>query len=337
MLFPNTYDILNKRIFTHNQAELVPIRYEDRLLIMKWRNEQMYHLRQSQPLDQDNQDKYFKETVSKLFKKINPEQLLFSYLENSELVGYGGLVHIDWEKRKAEVSFIMNTELEKDYFDHHWSNYLHLIERVAFDDLLFNSIHTYAYDLRPHLYKTLENNGYRIVTHLKDEITIQNQLKDVLIHQKNNPITIRNAKKSDFQTLFQWSNDPITRINSYNIEPITFENHTVWYQKQLDSDTATVYILMNRNSPFGVVRFEKNHDHSVIGITTAPKSRGKGLSATMLNIACRTYRSISIKPIYAYIKEENIASIKSFQRSKFIFEKKIEQKRIPSVLYIRRE
>jgi hypothetical protein len=52
----------------------------------------------------------------KLFEQQQPSQLLFSFLENDKCIGYGGLVHINWIDSNAEISFIMNTQLEKDRF-----------------------------------------------------------------------------------------------------------------------------------------------------------------------------------------------------------------------------
>ncbi len=42
----NTYKSLNKQTFSKGEYSIVPIRFEDRYDIMKWRNEQVYHLRQ---------------------------------------------------------------------------------------------------------------------------------------------------------------------------------------------------------------------------------------------------------------------------------------------------
>ena len=39
----NSYKVLNKQIFISDKYSLVPIRFEDRYNIMKWRNEQIYH------------------------------------------------------------------------------------------------------------------------------------------------------------------------------------------------------------------------------------------------------------------------------------------------------
>ena len=120
----NSYKILNKQVYSQGEYSLVPIRIEDRFEIMKWRNEQIYHLRQAEPLTVEMQNNYFENVVSKLFAQEKPSQLLFSYLENDKCIGYGGLVHINWLDKNAEISFIMDTSLEEREFSKHWSIYL---------------------------------------------------------------------------------------------------------------------------------------------------------------------------------------------------------------------
>lgn len=102
-------------------------------------------------------------------------------------VGYGGLVHINWLDKNAEVSFIMQTSLEKEHFSTIWSTYLTLIERVAFKDLELHKLYTYAFDLRPHLYEVLEKNDYFLDARLKDHCFFEGKAKDVVIHSKINP------------------------------------------------------------------------------------------------------------------------------------------------------
>lgn len=180
----NTYKILTKQVFTSGDYSLVPIRYEDRYTIMQWRNEQIYHLRQSEPLTKDKQDWYFENVVKKLFDKESPDQILFSFLNDNECIGYGGLVHINWLDRNAEISFIMNTDLEKDNFQVNWSIFLNLIEDAAFNDLQLHKVFVYAFDLRPHLYTMLEANNYFEDARLKEHCFFQGMAKDVVIHAK---------------------------------------------------------------------------------------------------------------------------------------------------------
>ena len=153
---------------------------------MKWRNEQIYHLRQAKPLTKEDQENYFNTIVSKLFDETSPKQLLFSFLEKDVCIGYGGLVHINWIDKHAEISFIMDTVLEKNSFRQIWINYLNLIENVAFKELNIRKIYTYAYDLRPHLYPVFEESGFVKEAELIDHKLIDNKYINVIIHSKIN-------------------------------------------------------------------------------------------------------------------------------------------------------
>jgi len=177
---------LKKQTYTLKEFQIVPIRDQDRYDIMQWRNEQLYHLRQSKPLDIETQDNYFNTVIANIFEKENPDQILFSYLENEKCIGYGGLVHINWVDKNAEISFLMNTILEIKSFDIHWNLFLTLIEKVAFDDLNFHKVFTYAFDLRPNLYKVLKDKNYILEARLKEHAIFNNNYIDVLIHSKIN-------------------------------------------------------------------------------------------------------------------------------------------------------
>jgi RimJ/RimL family protein N-acetyltransferase len=180
------YLALNNQVIKQEDFSLVPIRFEDRYQIMKWRNEQMYHLRQEKPLTTESQDLYFKDVVSKQFNQKYPNQILFSYLNGIKCIGYGGLVHINWEDKNAEVSFIMNTELESTEFKKHWNIFLTMINKVAVNDLCLIKTYTYAFDLRPRLYSTLEDAGYILEAKLKKHKKIDDKFIDILIHSKIN-------------------------------------------------------------------------------------------------------------------------------------------------------
>lgn len=181
-----TYRVLERNVIYHGDFKLVPIRYEDRYDIMQWRNEQVYHLRQKGLLTKEEQDDYFKNVVAGLFDQEEPNQILFSFMKGEECIGYGGLVHINWMDKNAEISFIMDTVLEKDHFDEYWQIYLKLIEEVAFDQIDLHRIFTYAFDLRPHMYVSFEQAGFVQEARLKDHILYQGEFVDVVIHGKIN-------------------------------------------------------------------------------------------------------------------------------------------------------
>lgn len=180
------YRVLSRNEYGSGPCRLLPIRMEDRFPIMRWRNEQIYHLRQNSPITEAQQDQYFSTVVAGLFEQERPGQILFSYLREEICIGYGGLVHINWDNRNAELSFIMDTALEKEEFASHWSTYLSLIEEVAFRDLALHKVFVYAFDLRPHLYKVLEANGYFLDARLREHCFFDEKFLDVVIHAKIN-------------------------------------------------------------------------------------------------------------------------------------------------------
>lgn len=182
----NYYKVLNNQIHTIGDYSIEPIRYQDRFEIMKWRNEQIYHLRQKEFLTKESQEKYFTEVISNLFKTEHPDQLLFSFLKNKKCIGYGGLVKINLLDKNAEISFLMNTKLEKNHFEEYWLLFLQLIEQVGFSEIFLNKIYTYAFDLRPQLYPILLKANYSEEARLKEHCLFEEKFIDVLIHSKFN-------------------------------------------------------------------------------------------------------------------------------------------------------
>ncbi|MBX2931835.1 MAG: GNAT family N-acetyltransferase [Chitinophagaceae bacterium] len=182
------YLCLQKNEFQFKSYKLVPIRDEDKYVIMQWRNEQIDILRQKQLLTKEHQENYFSTVVTNLFKQEKPQQILFSFLENDTLIAYGGLVHIDWESKNAEISFLLSTELNNqiNIFKHKWDIYLKMLTGIAFNELEFHKIYTYAYDIRDYYFEVMYKQNFFKEAHLKEHILINNRLVDILILSKMN-------------------------------------------------------------------------------------------------------------------------------------------------------
>ena len=180
------YKCISQSVFSTENFHIEPIRDSDKYEIMTIRNEQLYHLRQEKLLTLEDQDTYFNTVVKNLFEVDFPSQILFSFFKDNRFIGYGGLVHINWKDKNAEISFVMKTELEKEFLKENWSSFLKLIENIAFQELDLHKVSTYAFDVRPHLYEIFEQNGYKKEAVLKEHIVIENQYVDVVIHAKLN-------------------------------------------------------------------------------------------------------------------------------------------------------
>jgi RimJ/RimL family protein N-acetyltransferase len=179
-----TYKVLNNQTFSDGNRSIVPIRMEDRHVIREWRNEQMFHLRQNKLLSQEDQDNYFNTTVKDLFSQEQPNQILFSYIENDECIGYGGLVHINWVDKHAEISFLTKTDIKAKDYETSMVNFMSLIDEVAFKELSFHKLFTYAFNVRPEIYEILEKSGFSKEATLKEHCNFNGDFIDVLIHSK---------------------------------------------------------------------------------------------------------------------------------------------------------
>jgi len=312
------YKCLNKQIFANGKYALVPIRFEDRYDIMKWRNEQIYHLRQAKPLTQEDQDTYFENVVAKLFDQEKPNQILFSFLEDGVCIGYGGLVHINWIDKNAEVSFVMNTQLEENQFIELWVEYLMILKQISFKILDFRKIYTYAFDLRPTLYKALAISGFKEEGRLINHINFNQTYIDVLIYSLINPLHTlfyRNANSLDMHLLFKWANDSDVRANAFNSEKISLEIHKLWLTKKLQQNECKILIFTNiQNIEIGQVRIELKNNYWLIDYSVDKSFRGLGIGRLMIKHLVENHCNYKFK---ALVKNFNIGSKKVFESLNF--------------------
>lgn len=177
------YKVLKNQSFISDDYKIVSIRSKDKYNIMNWRNEQLFILRQNSPITKEEQDLYFQK-IKDQTRNINPQQILFSYFKNDVLIGYGGIVHISWEDKRGEVSFLLETSRNKNItqFKKEYKIFLDLIKKVAFGELQFIKLTTEAFDLRPYLIETLEENDFILEGRLKSHIYIKGEFVDSLLH-----------------------------------------------------------------------------------------------------------------------------------------------------------
>lgn len=180
----NSYIVLTQNTFALNDYSLVPLREIDIFEIKKWRNEQLDVMRQKTLLTDEDQKNYYNTQVSQSFTEKTPKIILFSFLEKNMCIGYGGLTNIDWESKRIELSFVMDTERahNKELYRKDFSHFIRLIKKVVFDDLRFNRIFTETYDIRSQHISILEENGFVLEGRLKQHIWINHRFVDSLIH-----------------------------------------------------------------------------------------------------------------------------------------------------------
>jgi RimJ/RimL family protein N-acetyltransferase len=182
---PNSsYACLKKQSFSATPYTLLPLREEDIFAIKRWRNAQLDILRQSYLLTDDMQKNYFQHTIEPSFDNIQPAQILFSFLHHDVCVGYGGLVHISWDSKRAEVSFLVDPHRsnQPELYDQDFTAFLSMIKQVAFSELQFHRLFTETFDMRPKHVEILEQQHFLFEGRMKDHVLIKGAFVDSLIH-----------------------------------------------------------------------------------------------------------------------------------------------------------
>jgi RimJ/RimL family protein N-acetyltransferase len=333
-----SYKCLPVQEFTHGVYKLVPIRDQDKYAIMVWRNDQIDILRQKELLTAQAQESYFRNVVDKLFEAEKPTELIFSFFEGDSLIGYGGLVHIDWVSRCGEISFITETRrtINKNQFTSDWKNYLNVLKTIAKDYLVFFKIYTYAYDVRPELFKALTESGFVQEARLKKHIFIKDNLEDVLIHSLFlSDISLRRAESSDLMLYFDWANDRDVRQNSFNQELIPLEIHASWFNTKIKSKHSVMFIALMDGSHIGQIRFDEiEPDIFEIDFSIASDFRGMAIGNKLLSAGCT--RLVQERPyckrIIGTVKGSNNASIRSFINSGFIRSSEVQKNGIETYI-----
>jgi len=338
MQFPYNYNALNKNTFELNKFSLIPIRFEHRNEILLWRNEQLYHLRQKKKLNVNEQEIYFQNEIKPLFKLKNPNQILFSFLFENNLVGYGGLVHINWEKKNAELSFLIKTELDKKYFKKYWGIYISLIEKVAFEECGLKSIYTYSFELRPKLYEVLRENNFLLKKTIKNAKQFKGKHINALIHEKLNlELFFRHVSLKDMKFIYELNNGKTARENSLSDKEITIKEHETWFKKNLQNKDLIFYIFYTKNKsgeekPIGSVRLSKIKQFLKISIVVSPLERGNGFGKRMVSMIINQHPS---SLFIAEVLKKNIASRKIFKANLFEFKKEIQRNNKKIIIYSR--
>jgi len=178
------YACLGQKIFELGPYSVSTVQEDHIESIRRWRNAQMKVLRQSTPISPEQQVEYFSQHIWPSMDVPQPANILISLFKNGFLIGYGGLVHIAWEHKRAELSFLLATERLQDLaiYAEDFSAFLGLIKRIVFEDLKLHRIFTETYDIRPHHISILEMNGFSCEGVLRDHLRIDGRAVNSVLH-----------------------------------------------------------------------------------------------------------------------------------------------------------
>lgn len=130
----------------------------------------------------------------------------------------------------------------------------------------------------------------------------------------NETLYLRLAEEDDVDLIYEWANEPEVRKNSFNSDPIPYENHLKWYRGMMDNKERNVQlILMKEATPVGQCRLRVEKGEAEIGCSIDKNYRGMGYGSLIfstLNTWVTSNRK-DIKCIIAKVKTNNYSSQKA--------------------------
>jgi UDP-2,4-diacetamido-2,4,6-trideoxy-beta-L-altropyranose hydrolase len=135
-------------------------------------------------------------------------------------------------------------------------------------------------------------------------------------------LSFRLATMDDAQIIFDLSNDPAVRANSFNKESLDWENHISWLKNKLEDSNYIIILFFLENDFVGQVKFNKiNDDQANMSMSIREKYRGKGLSNEMYDSSLDFMfdTRADIVSLVGYILPDNIANIKAATKSGYVY------------------
>lgn len=136
-------------------------------------------------------------------------------------------------------------------------------------------------------------------------------------------LSLRLAQPHDCRRVFEWASDPTTRTMSFSSATIEWAGHQRWYAARM-ADPDTLFLIAEQGgAAVGQLRFacaadQPRHPNAIVSIGVAPPFRRRGLAARMLVVGLERMVAHGIaERVDAYIKPENTASLRLFEKAGF--------------------
>lgn len=140
----------------------------------------------------------------------------------------------------------------------------------------------------------------------------------VWLRMNEDSLHLRPATADDCRRIWEWANEPAVRAVSFSSEPIMWEQHVTWFTRKIGDASTRLWIAEQDGAPLGQVRFDLEGLDATISISLDASRRRKNLGALLIWSACqKLFRNSAVKTIHAFIKLDNAASIRAFEKAGF--------------------
>lgn len=133
--------------------------------------------------------------------------------------------------------------------------------------------------------------------------------------------TVRLATSEDSEDIWVWRNDTRTRSMAHSSDLVEWDSHSEWFDVTLQRDDRIVLIGIDElKEKVGMVRFDLSDKKTAkISVNLNPRKRGLGLAKSLLTEGIEHAKEKGVKLFIAEIKNENVASVRTFKGIGFLF------------------
>ena len=142
---------------------------------------------------------------------------------------------------------------------------------------------------------------------------------------------LRRVSQEDIELLYKWTNDPHVRSMSVNTDLVLWENHVNWFNNNLNNPNTLIFIFSVKDLPVGLIRFNHNNGTYMISYSVATEFRNMGYGKKIIELGVE---AIKEGKILAYVKPENVSSIKIFLGQGFTQSEDIDDHNNPILKFI---
>jgi UDP-2,4-diacetamido-2,4,6-trideoxy-beta-L-altropyranose hydrolase len=147
---------------------------------------------------------------------------------------------------------------------------------------------------------------------------------------RSDTIELRPATDADMERIWLWRNDPVTRAQSRNTDPVSWKSHVRWVTAAVSDPARKILIAERGGAPVGNVGFHRVNGDTEVSIVVAAAERGTGVGRAMLSAACAENPA---RDVYAAIRTDNETSRRLFESCGF---EPVESTEPGFVRYLRR-
>jgi UDP-2,4-diacetamido-2,4,6-trideoxy-beta-L-altropyranose hydrolase len=131
-------------------------------------------------------------------------------------------------------------------------------------------------------------------------------------------LVIRAAHSGDERRLFEWRNDPFVIARTTTQRPVSLAEHISWFRAALQDTNRRLSVIEVCGQPAGAIRFDRvDQQNCVISVYLMQAFTGHGYGTKAIEEASDEISRAWAVNVIAYVRNDNDAAAKSFERARF--------------------